>query len=42
MLIGFFLNALNDPDETSAELAWDVLAAIVKVISCNMSAVVTF
>lgn len=31
MLIGFFLNALNDPDETSAELAWDTLAAIVKV-----------
>ena len=31
MLIGFFLNALNDPDETATELAWDTLAAIVKV-----------
>lgn len=39
MLIGFFLNALNDPDETVTELAWDTLAAIVKVTHSQLSAI---
>lgn len=39
MLIGFFLNALNDPDETATELAWDTLAAVVKVTHSQSSAI---